>query len=149
MSFKSSLEKQTIKLAPKIIKIGAKLTPKILVSWVANIVLKGIAEFSKITYDLDARTAFVDVTLYGEEEAIEVAVDGFEIMGEEGNYQFILHKAESNKPWMNNILARISGKAWDIPDIPKYKFQLEIIANLLKAENSEQEPEQEAVKEIT
>jgi len=142
MSFKNSLEKQTVKLAPKIIKIGAKLTPKILVSWVANIVFKGIAEFSKIAYDLDARTAFVDVTLYGEEEPIEVAVDGFEIQGDEGNYQFILHKAESNKPWMNNILARIVGKAWDIPDIPQYKLPLEIIANLLKAES----PEQEAVE---
>ena len=146
MSFKGSLEKQTVKIAPKIIKIGAKLTPKILVSWVANIVLKGIAEFSKITYDLDARTAFVDVTLYGEEESIEVAVDGFEILGEDGNYQFILHNAESNKPWMNNILARVAGKAWDIPDIPKYKLQLEIIANLLKAETSEHEVKQEAAK---
>jgi hypothetical protein len=146
MSFKGSLEKQTVKIAPKIIKIGAKLTPKILVSWVANIVLKGIAEFSKITYDLDARTAFVDVTLYGEEESIEVAVDGFEILGDDGNYQFILHNAESNKPWMNNILARVAGKTWDIPDIPKYRLQLEIIANLLKAETPEPEVEQEVAK---
>lgn len=145
MSFKSSLEKQTVKVAPKIIKIGAKLTPKILVSWVANIVLKGIAEFSKITYDLDARTAFVDVTLYGEDEPIELAMDGFEILGDEGNYQFILHKAESNKPWMNNILARIAGKTWDIPDLPQYKLQLEIIARVLKAERTEQE----AVKETS
>ena len=145
MSFKESLKKQTVKFAPKIIKIGAKLTPKILVSWVANIVLKGIAEFSTITYDLDARTAFVKVTLYGEEEPIEVAVDGFEIQGDEGHYQFILHKAESSKPWMNNMLARFVGKAIDIPDIPKYKLQLEIIANLLKADSPEQEAEQEVV----
>lgn len=152
MGFKDTLEKQTVKIAPKIIKVGAKLTPKILVSWVANIVLKGIAEFSKISYDLDKRTAFVEVTLYGEEESIQVDVDGFEILGEEGNYQFILHKAESNKPWMTNMLARIAGKPWDIPDIPKYRLQLEIIANLLKGESDEQEtelqqkPEQEAAK---
>lgn len=144
MSFKSSLKKQTVKLAPKIIKLGAKFTPKILVSWVANILLKGIAEFSTITYDLDARTAFVKVTLYGEEEPIEIAVDGFEIQGDEGNYQFILHKAESSKPWMNNMLARFVGKAIDIPDIPKYKLQLEIIANLLKADSPKQEAEPEA-----
>ena len=139
MNFKSSLRKQTVKLAPKIIKIGAKLTPKKLVSWAANIIFKGIAEFSTITYDPDARTAFVKLTLYGEEEPIEVAVDGFEIQGDEGNYQFILHRAESNKPWMNNILARIIGKSWDIPDIPQYKLPFEIVANLLKAENPEQE----------
>lgn len=139
MSFKSSLKEQSVKIAPKIIKIGAKWTPKILVSWVANILLKGIAEFSTINYDLDARTAFIKLTLYGEDEPIEVAVDGFEIQGDEGNYQFILHKAESSKPWMNNILARFVGKSIDIPDIPQYKLHLEIIANLLKAESPEQE----------
>lgn len=144
MSFRSSLKKQTVKLAPKIIKMGAKFTPKILVTWIANLVFKGIAEFSTITYDLDARTAFVKVTLYGEEEPIEVAVDGFEIKGDEGNFQFMLHKAESSKPWMNNIFARLVGKAWDIPDLPQYKLQLEIIANLLKAES----PESEVVKKI-
>jgi len=138
MSFKSSLKKQTVKFAPKVIKIGAKLTPKILVSWVANIILKGIAEFSTITYDLDARTAFVKATLYGEEEPFEVAVDGFEIQGDAGNYQFILHKAESSKPWINNMLARFVGKSMDIPDIPQYKLQLEIMANLLKADSPEQ-----------
>ncbi len=146
MGMKGYLEKQTVKIAPKVIKIGAKLTPKILVSWVANIVLKGIAEFSTISYDLDARTAYVEVTLYGEDEPIEIAVDGFEIRGEKGDYKFILHEAESNKPWMNNILVRISGKEWDIPDVPKYRLQLEVIANLLRANEEEAIAEQKAVK---
>jgi len=134
MSFKSRLLKSN-KLK-KFVKIAAKFTPKILVVSVANIILKGIAEFSEILYDLDKRTAFVNVTLYGEEEAIEVALDGFEIRGDENNYQFILHKAQSNKPWMNNILSRIVGKAWDIPTIPQYKDELGFVANLLKAEDS-------------
>lgn len=139
MSFKSSLLKSNLfKLA---IKLGIKLTPKILVSGVANIVLKGIAEFSQIAFDLDKRTAFVKVTLYGEEEPIEVSVDGFEVSGDEDNYQFILHNAQSNKPWMTNIFARITGKAWDIPAIPQYKDEVDFIADLLKAES----PEQEAV----
>ncbi len=128
-----------------IVKLGIKLTPKILVSGVANIVLKGIAEFSQIAFDLDKRTAFVKVTLYGEEEPIEVALDGFAILGDEEHYQIILHKGESNKPWMNNILARVAGKAWDIPPVPQYKDELGFVASLLKAES----PEQEVVKEIT
>ncbi|MCU7834188.1 MAG: hypothetical protein KZQ83_02955 [gamma proteobacterium symbiont of Taylorina sp.] len=142
MGFKSNLLKSN--LLKRTVKVGAKLTPKILVVSVANILLKGVAEFSDILYDLDQHTAFVKVTLYGEEEAIEVALDGFEILGDEENYQFILHKAQSNKPWMNNILARIVGKTWDIPEIPQYKDELGFVANLLKAE----EPEQETVKEI-
>lgn len=142
MGFKSSLLKSN--LLKRTVKVGAKLTPKILIVGVANILLKGIAEFSEILYDLDKRTAFVNVTLYGEEESIEIALDGFEIMGDEENYQFILHKAQSNKPWMNNILSRIVGKAWDIPAIPQYKDELGFVASLLKIEN----PEQETVSEI-
>lgn len=143
MSIKSSLLKSS--LLKLIVKLGIKLTPKILVSGVANIVLKGIAEFSQIAFDLDKRTAFVKVTLYGEEEPIEVAVEGFAILGDEEKYQFILDKGESNKPWMNNILARITGKTWDIPPVPQYKDELGFVADLLKAEA----PGQEAVKEIT
>ena len=146
MSFKSRLLKSN--LLKQTVKIGAKLTPKILIVSVANIILKGIAEFSDILYDLEKRTAFVNVTLYWEEEPIEVALDGFEILGDEGNYQFILHKAQSNKPWMNNILSRVVGKAWDIPSIPQYKDEIGFVANLLKAENIEQELEQETVNEI-
>jgi len=137
MGFKSSLLKSNLLI--RTVKVGAKFTPKILVVSVANIILKGIAEFSEILYDLDQRTAFVKVTLYGEEEAIEVALDGYEILGDEDNYQFILHKAQSNKPWMNNILSRIVGKAWDIPPIPQYKDEVGFVAKLLKAENTEQE----------
>lgn len=142
MGFKSSLLKSNLLI--KTVKLGAKLTPKILVVSVANIILKGIAEFSDILYDLDKRTAFVKVTLYGEEEPIEIALDGFEILGDDENYQFILRKAQSNKPWMNNILSRIVGKTWDIPAIPQYKDEFGFVANLLKAE----EPEQETVNEI-
>ena len=142
MGFKSSLLKSNLLM--RTVKIGAKYTPKILVVSVANILLKGIAEFSDILYDLEQRTAFVKVTLYGEEEAIEIALDGYEILGDEDNYQFILHKAQSNKPWMNNILSRIVGKAWDIPPIPQYQDEVGFVAKLLKAEN----PEQEIVNEI-
>ena len=143
MSVKSSILKSgALKL---IVKLGIKLTPKILVSGVANIVLKGIAEFSQISFDLDKRTAFVKVTLYGEEEPIEVAVEGFAILGDEENYQFLLDKAESNKPWLNNIFAKITGKAWDIPPIPQYKDEVGFVAGLLKAES----PAQEAAKETS
>ena len=137
MSFKSSLLKSSMLVG--IVKIGIKLTPKKLVSGVANIILKGIAEFSKIAFDLDKRTAFVELTLYGEKEPIQVSLEGFEILGEEDDYKFILHKAHSNKPWMTNLLARISGKAWDIPPIPQYKDEVGFVATLLKTKDSKLE----------
>ena len=135
MSLKSKLLKSN--LFQGAIKLGIKLTPKILVSGVANVVLKGIAKFSKISFNLNKRTAFVKVTLYGEKEPIEVTVDGFEISGEPGkdNYQFILHNAKSNKPWMTNILARITGKAWDIPPVPQFKDEVDFVASLLTVDS--------------
>ncbi len=140
MSLKSRLLKSS--LLQGFVKLAIKLTPKKLVKSVANVVLKGIAEFSEITYDLDARTAYVNVTLYGEKEPIEVALDGFEIQDDDDNkYKFILHKAESNKPWMNNILLRIVGKAWDIPPVPQYQDEVDFVASLIKGESPVKEPE--------
>ncbi len=135
MSFKSKLLKSN--LFQGAIKLGIKLTPKILISGVANVVLKGIAKFSKISFNLNKRTAYVKVTLYGEKEPIIVTVDGFEISGDadKDNYQFTLHKAQSNKPWMTNILARISGTAWDIPPVPQFKDEVDFVASLLKPDS--------------
>lgn len=134
MSFKSNLLRSSI--LKGVVKLGIKLTPKKLVSGVANIILKGIVDISKIAFDLNKRTAFVEMTLYGEEESIQISLEGFEILGEEDEYQFILHNAHSNKPWMTNLLARISGKAWDIPPVPQYKDEVGFVAALLKPKDA-------------
>ncbi|MDD1606236.1 MAG: hypothetical protein LUP96_06020 [Methylococcaceae bacterium] len=127
MSYKTSL-----------IKIAIKLTPNMMIVWVANIVLKGIAELTDFNFDIDARKVYVQTTLYGETEAIEVWVDGFAIISEEESYKFIIHQAQSNKPWLNNIFARFVGKAWKIPVIPQLAAHIELIADLFKAETPEQ-----------
>ena len=128
MSFKTSL-----------LKIAIKLTPDIIVLWVANIILKGIAELSKFIFDLDARTAYVQLTLFGEVEPIDIWVDGFAIVSDEASHQLIIEKAQSNRPWLNNLLSRIAGKAWEIPAIPQYKNQIELISELFEAQSPEQE----------
>jgi hypothetical protein len=128
MSYKTSL-----------IKMAIKLTPNMMIVWVANIVLKGIAELTAFNFDLDARKVYVQITLYGETEAIEVWVDGFAIISEEESYKFIIHQAQSNKPWLNNVLARFVGKAWKIPVIPQLAAHIGLIAELFKAESPEQE----------
>ena len=128
MSFKTSL-----------VKIAIKLTPNIVVIWGANIILKGIAELSEFIFDLDTRSAYVQITLFGEAEPIEVRVDGFTIVSDEESHQFIIQQAQSNRLWLNNILSRIVGKAWKIPENPQNKAQIEFVAELLEAESPEQE----------
>lgn len=128
MSYKTSL-----------IKVAIKLTPNVMIIWVANIVLKGIAELTAFSFDLDTRKVYVQTTLYGETEPIDVWVDGFGIISDEQAYQFIIQQAQSNKPWLNNILAHIVGKAWKIPVLPQLATHMELIAELFKVESPEQE----------
>jgi hypothetical protein len=128
MSFKSSL----LKIA---IKIAIKVTPNKMVLWVANTVLKGIAELTDFSFDIDTRKVYVQTTLYGETEAIEVWLEDFAIASDGQSYQFIMHHARSNRPWLTNILAHIVGKAWKIPAIPQLNAHMALIAELFKEDD--------------
>ena len=108
-----------------------------MIIWVANRVLKGIAELTDFSFDIDTRKVHVKTTLYGETDAIEVWVDGFAVISDEASYKFIIQQAESNRPWLNNILALIVGKAWKIPVIPQLAAQMALIAELFNAERPE------------
>jgi hypothetical protein len=46
---------------------------------------------------------------------------------------YIIHQAKSDRPWLNNLLYRIIGKAWKIPAIPQLTAQLELLTELFKA----------------
>ncbi len=91
-------------------------------------------ELTDFNFDLDARKAYVQIQLLGESETIEVWLEDFAIISDEGSYQLIIHQAQSNRIWLNNILARIAGKAWKIPVIPQFAAQIELVAELLKDE---------------
>jgi hypothetical protein len=127
MSFKSSL-----------LKMAIEWTPTFMVIWVANIILKGIAELTDFSFDLDTRKAYIQTRLYGEEEIIEIWLEGFAIVSDEEAHKFIIQQAQSNRPWLNNLLAHFVGKAWKIPVIPQLSTQIELITELLKVEEPEQ-----------
>lgn len=128
MSFKTGL-----------IKIAIKLAPNILVLWVANKILKGIAELSEFNFDLDERKIYVQTTLAGETEPIEIWLDGFAIISDEASHALIIQQARSNRLWLNNLLSRIIGKTWPLPEIPQFKAQIELASELFKAESPVQE----------
>ncbi|MCK9620274.1 MAG: hypothetical protein M0R47_07035 [Methylobacter sp.] len=132
MSFKSGL-----------IKMAIKCTPNFMVIWVANIILKGIAELKDFSFELEPRTAYVQVQLVGEVETIDVWMEDFAVVKNDGDYHLVIQKAESNRLWLSNILSRIAGKTWKIPEIPQIASHLELIAELFKPEIVVQEaPEQ-------
>lgn len=110
-----------------------------MIIWVANIILKGIAELKDFNFDLDARTAYVHILLLGEAEAIEVWLEDFAIVSDEASRKLIIQQARSNRLWLNNLLSRISGKAWKIPALPQFAAEIELISELFKAENAETE----------
>jgi hypothetical protein len=108
-----------------------------MIVWGANIVLKGIAEMTDFKFDLDTRQVYVRTLLNGEIEAIEVWLEDFAIVHDDETYIFTIQKAQSNKLWLTNILAYIIGKAWKIPVTPQLKVPIELMSELLKAENPE------------
>ncbi len=122
MSIKSSL-----------IKIVIKLTPNILIIWVANFIMKGIAELLAFNFVVDARKIYVQTRLYGEEGTIEVILEDFAVFNDGESYRFIIHHARSDRPWLNNLLSRVIGKAWKIPELPQFAAQLDLVAELFKA----------------
>lgn len=119
-------------LKASLIKLAIKLTPKGLVSWVANKKLKGIATLEGFNFDLDARKAYVCTQLDGEAEAIEVWVDGFAVVRDGDSYEVIVEQAQSNKPWLNTLFSRVTGKAWKLPVPPRFAPQADLVAELLK-----------------
>ena len=118
----------------RLVKMVIKLTPNLLIIWVSNIILKGIAELTEFSFDLEARKVYVQTRLYGEKETIEVFLEDFAVFSEGDSYRFIIHQAKSDRPWLNNLLAHITGKAWKIPAIPQLTAQLELLTELLNTE---------------
>ena len=113
-----------------------KLTPNLLIIWVSNIILKGIAELTEFSFDLEARKVYVQTRLYGEKETIEVCLEDFAVFRDGDSYRFIIHQAKSDRPWLNNLLAHITGKAWKIPAIPQLTAQFELLTELLNTKTS-------------
>jgi len=122
-------------VAINLTKLVIKWTPRKLISWVANIVLKDIAELTSLRFDLETRTAYIQVQLVGESETIEVWVDGFAIIPDDGSYKFVIDQANSNRIWLDNILSRIVKKTWKIPNTPQFAAQIAFVAELLKADS--------------
>jgi hypothetical protein len=120
-----------------VIKLAIKLTPNILISWVANIILRGIAELKDFSFDLEARKAYMQIQLVGESETIEVWLEGFAIISDDQSYKLIIQHAQSNRLWLDNLLSRIIGKTWKIPVPAQMEPQIALIAELFKPESPE------------
>jgi hypothetical protein len=123
MSFKISLTKTII-----------KWTPNKLVSWVANIVLKDIAQLTGFNFDLETRKAYIQIQLVGESETIDIWLQGFAIITDGDTYKVFIEQAESNRIWLANILSRIVKKEWKIPVNSQMAPYVEFIAELFEAE---------------
>lgn len=125
MSYKSSL-----------LKLAIKWTPKSLIAWVANIVLKDIAEVNELSFDLDDRKAYVQIQLAGEAETIDVWLEDFAVLKEGESYQFFIQQAQSNRLWLTNLLARVAGKTWKIPVPAKMASYIDLITELFESEQA-------------
>jgi hypothetical protein len=119
-----------------LVRTAIKWTPKFLIVWVANKKLRGIARLSDFSLDIDARKVYVKTWLAGEAEAIEVLVEDFAVVGDQGSYELIVSSARSNRPWLNNALALVTKKPWKIPPIPQLAPHMGLVTELFGARKS-------------
>jgi hypothetical protein len=126
-------QESAMSIRSSIVKLLIKLTPSALIIWASNFILKGIAELSEFDFNVDARKIHVKTTLYGEQESIDIVLEDFAMFHDGESYRFIIHHANSDRSWLNNLLAKMIGKAWKIPELPQFAWQLEMIAELFKA----------------
>jgi hypothetical protein len=134
-------KKAIVSITTNLVKTAIKFTPNKMVMWVANIKLKGIAELTDFSFDLDTRKTYVKVMLLGEAEPIELSLDGFAVVSDGESNKLIIQQAQSNKPWLDNILAAIVGKEWKIPVIPQFQAYIDILLEVFKTENKTQSEE--------
>jgi len=112
--------------------MAIKLTPNILIIWVSNIILKGIAELTEFSFDLEARKSTFKQDSTVRKKRLKFGWKILLFFNDGESYRFIIHQAKSDRPWLNNLLSRIIGKAWKIPAIPQLTAQLELLTELLK-----------------
>lgn len=117
-----------------IIKMAVKWTPKSLILWVSNFILKDIAELTDFNFDIETKKLYAQTQLVGESETIEVWLEDFSVIRDGDNYKVIVNYAKSNRIWLNNLLAKITGKTWPIPVIPQLASQMPLVEELFKAE---------------
>jgi len=115
-----------------LIKLAIKWTPKPMVVWTSNFILKGIAQLIDFDLDIDARKVYVHIKLAGEADAIEVWLNNFAIASKDNAYQLLIEDAKSNRIWLTNIFAHITGRAWNIPVPPQFAGYFKLIADLFQ-----------------
>ena len=121
MSYKASL-----------VRLAIKLTPNVLIVWGANIVLRGVAKLTAFNFDLEARKVYVQATLAGEAEPIELWVEDFSVIGDGKPYRFVIEQAKSNRLWLDNLMGRFIKKPMKIPEVPQLASHLALVSELLK-----------------
>lgn len=115
----------------RLIKTLIKLTPNCLITVIANLTLRGIAKLSFFEFDIEKRTLNLSVRLLGEIEDITLQMADFGISKKGENLYFSVLNAQSNKPWLNNLMAHITQRAWPIPKIPQLAPVLPMVHELL------------------
>jgi hypothetical protein len=115
-----------------LIKLAIKWTPKLMVVWTTNFILKGIAQLIDFDLDIEARKVYVHIKLEGEAESIEVWLNDFAIASKDNAYQLLIQDAQSNRIWLTNIFAHITGRAWNIPVPPQFVSYFKLIAELFQ-----------------
>lgn len=118
-------------LKATLIRSALNLTPSFLVTLIANLILRGIAQLTFFDLNLDRRILSVRFRLYGEPDSIDLVLENFRVIQHGTELYFMLSAARSNRPWLVNLFARVTQRAVPIPDLPVLRPYVGLILELL------------------
>ena len=122
MSYKTSL-----------VKMALNNTPKGMVLWAANKKLKGVAQLMDYSYNSEDRKLYTQMVLDGEEEPVDVFLEGFTILVDEGIYKLVFQQARSSRSWVDVLLNKVLlSREWKIPE-----SKIELVQELFEVDGSE------------
>ena len=121
MSYKTSL-----------VKMALNNTPKSMVLWAANKKLKGVAQLMDYSYNSEDRKLYTQMVLDGEEEPVDVFLEGFTILVDEGIYKLVFQQARSSRSWIDVLLNKVLlSREWKIPE-----SKIELVQELFEDDGS-------------
>lgn len=106
-----------------------------MVLWAANKKLKGVAELTDFSFDSEERTLYAEMILVGEEEPVDVLLEDFTVVTNDGSYRLHIQQVQSNRPWLDTLLNKVVlGRGWKIPD-----SHIELVQELFISDLSDQD----------
>jgi hypothetical protein len=104
-------------LRSKLTKVAHKLTPRGLVLHFLNKLIQGYGRIIQYHINQKEKKLYLEFHLSGDSEKMEIWVDSYEIISEEGSKKIRINQVRGSREWVNKALNQFAkGKTLPVPE---------------------------------